>query len=100
MYMYIKCFKVFNPTFISSDLLFGRDRPNSTVISQMWQLPLHFQAAPNIFTIIKLKTIVNLNNQSGSQSLTIWLLKYFFRWNCKVLLLQNQWQVTITTQKW
>ena len=23
-----------------------------TVISQMWQLPLHFQAAPNIFTII------------------------------------------------
>ena len=33
-------------------LLFGRSRPNNTVISQMWQLPLHFQAAPNIFTII------------------------------------------------
>ena len=33
-------------------LLFGRSRPNNTVISQMWQLPLHFQVAPNIFTII------------------------------------------------
>ena len=32
--------------------LFGRSRPNNIVISQMWQLPLHFQAAPNIFTII------------------------------------------------
>ena len=39
----------------SSRLLAGKcsvKRTNSTVISQMWQLPLHFQAAPNIFTII------------------------------------------------
>ena len=39
-------------TFKKCFLLFGRSRPNNTVISQMWQLPLHFQAAPNIFTII------------------------------------------------
>ena len=48
-------------------------------------------------------TIVNLNNQSGSQLLTEWLLKYVFRWNRRILLLQNQWQVTATTattQKW
>ena len=37
---------------IRHKLLFGRSRPNSVVISQIWQLPLHFQAAPNIFTII------------------------------------------------
>ena len=29
--------------------------PNSTVISQIWQLPLHFQAVPSIFIIILLE---------------------------------------------
>ena len=46
------------------------------------------------------KTIINLNNQSGSQYLMEWLLKYFFRWNHKILLLQYQWQITTTAQKW
>ena len=30
-------------------------RPNRIAISQMWQLPLHFQVAPNNFTIIQLE---------------------------------------------
>ena len=33
-----------------SRLVIAHDQ--TVVISQMWQLPLHFQAAPGIFTII------------------------------------------------
>ena len=41
---------VFSVPVLNDELVWSR--PNSPVISQMWQLPFHFQAAPNIFTII------------------------------------------------
>ena len=84
---------LFFPMFI--ELLFGRSVQSLVKCGSCHCI---FRLLQIFLPLFGWKTIVNLNNQSGSQYLTEWLLIYLCRRNRKILLLQNQWQVTTTTK--